>query len=137
MLDSADQCKQVKKKIMDTPSTIYKDHANKSNDPDNVWHCFLQEVPPVGVGQSAKCRTCSKIFGSCGSAKGLLTHLKTLHNIDSMKKRTEADAESKSSASASGQSSSSSLTVTPAASAANLAKKTKLTHSFQTKKDML
>ncbi|MGH0155303.1 UNVERIFIED_CONTAM: hypothetical protein FKN15_035513 [Acipenser sinensis] len=102
-----------------------------------MWHCFLQEVPPVGVGQSAKCRTCSKFFGSCGSTKGLLTHLKTLHNIDSMKKRTEADAESKSSASASGQSSSSFLTVTPAASAANLAKKTNLIHSFQTKKDML
>ena len=63
-------------------------HETKSTDKGSVWFYILREK----LGQTAQCKQCSKILKTIGgSTKGLHTHLKTAHEIDSLKRNTAQD----------------------------------------------
>ena len=66
----------------------FRRHETKSDDKESVWYYFLCEMP---TKQSAKCTvsSCSKIIKTVGgSTKGLHTHLKSVHNINLLAKKT-------------------------------------------------
>ena len=66
----------------------FRRHEKKSDDKESVWYYFLFEMP---TKQSAKCTvsSCSKIIKIVGgSTKGLHTHLKSVHKIDLLAKKT-------------------------------------------------
>ena len=66
----------------------FRRHEKKSDDKESVWYYFLCEMP---TKQSAKCTvsSCSKIIKTVGgSTKGLHTHLKSVHKIDLLAKKT-------------------------------------------------
>lgn len=67
----------------------------KDDDKSSIWQYFLKEKK----GGHAKCKNCCKVIKtSGGSTSGLHTHMKTIHNINTLKRdvpvhTTSADAE--------------------------------------------
>lgn len=63
---------------------------HKDGDQTSVWYYFLRSDNKA-LGQ---CKLCEKIIKSTGgTTSGLMTHLRTLHNIDLRKKKATAAVE--------------------------------------------
>lgn len=62
----------------------------KDGDKTSVWHYFLRSDNKT----LGRCKLCEKIIKSTGgSTSGLMTHLRTMHQIDLRKKKATTENE--------------------------------------------